>query len=211
MIVISACFRIETTWIPRLPGLRVIRTPMGEAGVSALEHALERFTPNRPALIVSTGFCGGLAPTLSPGELVVAETIYHRGEAIPIDPGLLAQTREALSAAKIAFVCGAIESTDQIVRSKEEKCRLRAAGALACDMESGPLARWAQSKCTDFLSLRAVLDTADRELPFTSSLVRSILHHPLTTIRLVRHAVRAGRRIGLAIPAVTSGFSGGRR
>ncbi len=209
--MVSACFRTETAWIPKLPNVRVVRTSMGQAATGSLERALERLLPNEPALILSTGFCGGLVPALHPGKLVLAETIHHRGETILIDPALLAKAKKALNAAKLDFVCGAIRSSDRVVQTKEEKQRLQSEGTIAVDMESGPLSRWSREKRFNFLCLRAVLDPVDRELPFTasSSLIRSMLRHPLGTFNTVKLAVYSGRRIGRAIPAVISGHSGG--
>ena len=211
MIVVSACFRIETAWIPKLPDVRVVRTSMGQAATSSLERALKRLLPAVPELILSTGFCGGLVSALHPGKLVLAEAIHHHGEAIPIDPALLVQAKKVLNAAKLDFVCGPIRSSDRVVRSREEKRRYQSEGTIAVDMESGPLSRWAREKRFDFLSLRAVLDPVDQDLSFTagSSLIRSMLQHPLATLNTVKLATRAGRRIGRAIPAMISGHSGG--
>ncbi len=211
MIVVSACFRIESAWIPKLPDVHVVRTSMGQAAAGALQRTLKRLLPDVPTLILSTGFCGGLTPTLHPGDLVLAETIHHHGEMIPIDPTLLAQATKALNAAKLDFVCGPIRSSDRVVQSKEEKRRLQSEGTVAVDMESGPLSRWAREKRFDFLCLRAVLDPVDQDLPFTASrsLIRSMLRHPLATFNTVKLAARVGRRIGQAIPAVISGHNGG--
>ncbi|HUT87035.1 MAG TPA: hypothetical protein VMX15_02995 [Candidatus Heimdallarchaeota archaeon] len=207
MIVVSACFRTETAWIPKLPDVRVVQTPMGEAAAGALERLL----PDVPALILSTGFCGGLVPTLHSGKLVLAEAIHQNGEMIPVEPALFTQAKEALRAARLDFVCGPIRSSDRVLQTQEEKHRLQTNGAIAVDMESGPLARWAQKKQIRFLSIRAVLDPVDQELPLTmkTSLIRSILQHPLTTLRLARLSVQAGRIIGRAIPVLVSGFEGG--
>lgn len=207
MIVVSACFRTETAWIPKLPDVRVVQTPMGEAAAGALECLL----PDVPALILSTGFCGGLVATLHSGKLVLAEAIHQNGEMIPVEPALFAQAKEALRAARLDFVCGPIRSSDRVLQTQEEKHRLQTNGAIAVDMESGPLARWAQEKQIRFLSIRAVLDPVDQELPLTmkTSLIHSILQHPLTTLRLARLSVQAGRIIGRAIPVLVSGFEGG--
>lgn len=209
--MVSACFRIETAWIPKLPNICVVRTSMGQAATGSLERALECLLPSVPTLILSTGFCGGLVPALHPGKLVLAETIHHHGEMIPIDPALLAKAKKALNAAKLDFVCGSISSSDRVVQTKEEKHRLQTKAPIAVDMESGPLSRWAREKRFDFLCLRAVLDPVDQDLPFTASnsMIRSMLRHPLATFNTVKFATRAGRRIGRAIPAVISGHSGG--
>jgi len=207
VIVISACFRTEAAWIPKLPDVHVVQTPMGEAAAGALEHLL----PEAPSMIVSTGFCGGLAPTLHPGKLVLAEAIHQSGETIPVDPALFAQAKEALRAAGLDFVCGPIRSSDRVVQARAEKQQLQTDGAIAVDMESGPLAQWAREKQIRFLCLRAVLDPFDQDLPLSATrpLIRTVLQHPLATLKVIKLAVGAGRSIGRAIPAVVGCFDGG--
>ena len=207
MIVVSACFRTETAWIPKLPDVHVVQTPMGEAAVGALERLL----PDVPAIILSTGFCGGLVPTLHPGKLVLAEAIQQSGETIPVDPALFAQAKEALRAARLDFVCGPIRSSDRVVQARAEKQQLWTDGAIAVDMESGPLARWAREKQIRLLSIRAVLDPFDQDLPLSAThpLIRTVLQHPLATLKVIKLAVGAGRSIGRAIPAVVGCFDGG--
>jgi len=133
VIVVSACFRTETAWIPKLPDVHMIHTPMGETAAGALERLL----PEAPSMIVSTGFCGGLVPTLRSGKLVLAEAIHHSGETITVEPALFTQAKEALRAARLDFICGPIRSSDRVVQTKEEKHRLQTKGAIAVDMESG--------------------------------------------------------------------------
>lgn len=209
MIVVCACFRTEIAWVPSLPGLRMVRTGMGEAAVGSLEE--EMLDLKSTELILSTGFCGGLAPRLGPGDLVLAEAIHHHGEMIAVNRSLLDKAVEALARAKIGFVTGVVKTSSRIVQSAQEKRRLREEGAIAVDMESGVLARWAHSKKIGFLSLRAILDPADCALPFALSRTfsLSILGHPVVTLRLLRLSLIAGRAIGQAIPAVANNL--GRR
>ena len=213
MIVISACFRIETAWIPKLPNGHVMHTPMGEAAVDAVQTGLKGLPPQSPSLIVSTGFCGGLAPSLQPGELVLAETVYHRGEPVPIDRDLFDRAKDALDAAKFSFGSGPILCSERALRTSAEKQQRQTDGAIAVDMESGPLARWARERRIRFLSLRAVLDPLDQDLPFSAnrSLFLTMLQHPLAAFTVIKSAVDAGRSIGRGNPAVLSGLDGGRK
>jgi len=211
MIVVSACFRAETAWIPPLPDLRVMHTPVGKSAARALESGLNRLLPSTPTLVLSTGFCGGLVPSLHSGKLVLAETIHDGEETIPIDSTLLTSAKDALRASGFDFACGPIESLDRVAQTKEEKQRLQTEGAIAVDMESGPLARWTKERRIRFLSLRAVLDPVEKELPFAAGepLLRSVLRHPLAALTVVLPVIRAGRAIGRAIPAVASGLKEG--
>lgn len=200
--MVVACSYTETAWIPRLPGVRLLRTPMGAAASDAVERALE--VGEEPNLILSTGFCGGLAPSLPPGKIVLAETIRHRGETVPLDVNLFDRAKDGLSRGGVDFTTGAIESVDQVIENVAEKKDLGAEGAIAVEMEDGSLARLAHARGIGFLSVRAVIDPVDRVLPFSSDrpLVRSILDHPIATLRFAWLSFLAGRAIGRAIPAV---------
>jgi nucleoside phosphorylase len=175
---------------------------MGAAASDAVERALEGGEGSN--LILSTGFCGGLAPSLRPGKIVLAETIRHRGETIPLDVALFDRAKNGLSRGGVVFTTGAIESVDQVVESVAEKRDLGEGGAIAVEMEGGSLARLARERGIGFLSVRAVIDPADRALPFSSDrpLVRSVLAHPIATLRFAWLSFLAGRAIGRAIPAV---------
>ena len=204
--MVVACSYTETAWIPRLPGVRLLRTPMGAAASNAVERALE--VGEEPNLILSTGFCGGLAPSLRPGKVVLAEAIRYRGETIPLDVDLFDRAKNGLSRGGVDFTTGAIESVDQVVESVAEKRDLGKKRAIAVEMEDGSLARLARKRGIRFLSVRAVIDPINRALPFSSdrSLVRSILAHPIATLRFAWFSFLAGRAIGRAIPAVVGAF-----
>jgi nucleoside phosphorylase len=208
MIVVSACFRAETAWIPKVAGVRVVYTAMGENAVVSFEKALTVL--GRPALLLSTGFCGGIDPSLHAGGLVLAETIRHCGETVTIDRALLQRVQDTLLQAKFDVRCGSVQGTEQIVRSAEEKRRLWDERMIAVDMESGPLARWASRHRVKFLSLRAVLDPADWSLPaeIGNGTLLLMYRHPWATLRLFFRSVLAGRALGQAIPAVIGALQG---
>jgi len=209
MIVIAACFRAETIWIPHIPGVDVFRTPIGEAAYSVLEEALD--TCESPTMILSTGFCGGIDPSLCTGQIVLAEQILYQEEEITIDHTLVRRAQQALKDAGIGFVSGRTSCTDRIVNKVDEKSELRKKGAIAVDMESAILAHLAKVKGIGFLVLRGVLDPASSSLPLTTNkcIGGSVLMHPLASLRLSWLTLIAGRAIGRAIPVVTHAFSGG--
>ena len=204
--MVIACSYTETVWIPRLPGVRLLRTPMGMAASDEVERALE--AGEGPDLILSTGFCGGLVPSLPPGKIVLAKEIRHRGETIPLDEDLFDRAKDGLSRGGVDFTTGAIESVDHVVESVAGKRNLSKKGAVAVEMEGGSLACLARRRGIGFLSVRAVLDPVDRALPFSSDrpLVRSILAHPIATLRFAWLSFLTGRAIGRAIPAVVGAF-----
>lgn len=204
--MVVACSYTETAWIPRLPGVRLLRTPMGAAASDAVERALE--VGEEPNLILSTGFCGGLASSLPPGRIVLAKEIRHRGETVPLDVDLFDRAKDGLSRGGIDFATGAIESVDQVIENIAEKRDLGKKRAIAVEMEDGSLVRLARERGIGFLSVRAVIDPVDRALPFSSyrPLVCSILSHPIAILRFAWLSFLAGRAIGRAIPAVVGAF-----
>ena len=206
MIMVVACSYTETAWIPRIPGVHLLRTPMGTAASDAVERALE--VGEEPDFILATGFCGGLVPSLPPGKIVLAKEIRHRGETIPLDVDLFDRAKKGLSRREVDFTTGAIKSVDQVVESVAEKRDLSKEGAIAVEMEDGFLACLARERRIGFLSVRAVLDPVDRALPFSSDrpLVYSILAHPIATLRFAWFSFLAGHAIGRAIPAVVGAF-----
>ena len=158
---------------------------------------------NGASLLLSTGFCGATAPDLRTGDLVLAERVTHRGEDIVLDPSLVQKARERLAAAGFEAAVGSVVSSETVA-SPDDKVRHAQAGGLSVDMESGPLARWAVSHGVPFLSFRGVLDEAGEDVPFSpqSSLVRSVLSHPLAAWRAGRWASQAGRTLGGALDAL---------
>ncbi len=198
MIVVTACFRSETKWIRPRAAVRIVHTAMGARSADDLARSVVE--SDRPALLLSTGFCGGLAPELRLGDLVIAEEIRTGNEIVRIDRALVDRAREALGGAGVSVHVGAVECTADVLEPAE-KAALAARGGTSADLESGPLARWATAQSVPFLSCRVVLDAVDEALPFPASapLWLSVLRHPRAAIRLSRAADVAARRLGTAI------------
>jgi len=205
MILLAACFPIETRWVKPSPVLRRVRVPMGSRAADGLSDTLGK---EKDALLISAGFSGGLVESLRTGDLVLAESIDHNSERIAIDPALLERASRALRELDRRIVRGPTACADQVVSSPDHKRRLGAAGPIAVDMESGPLARWATDRGLPFLSLRVVLDPVDRTLPFSpeTPIWRACLRHPLRTLPVGWIARRAGRVLGDGINAVVQGY-----
>jgi adenosylhomocysteine nucleosidase len=134
-----------------------------------------------PALVLSAGACGALAPTLVEGALVVPDRVVTEDggdEPTTALPGLEAR--------------GALLSVVRAVESAADKARLwLATGALACDMESAAIVAWARAHGAAAAVVRAVSDTAEHGVP--ADLAAAVAD--AGRVRTV-HAVRAalGRR-----------------
>ena len=206
MIAVTACYRIETRGMKAISGVRRIKTPAGDRASDVLDAALLRDEP--VSLLLSTGFCGGLQPELQIGDLVLADTIWHRGKEIRVARDLLGRVQQTLD--RFGTRTGPCASVS-FVADGEKKRELAGTGAISVDMESGPLADWACRREVPFLMLRVVLDPLDADLPFSidRSVVASLARHPIWSALIVRSAARAGRRLGIALnellPALKEG------
>jgi nucleoside phosphorylase len=201
MIVVTGCFRREIKWVEPRPGLRIVRTRMGEASAADLEARSRKGL--EPALLISTGFCGGLDPGMRIGDVFLARTILHRGETLPISGALVDRARGALDELALSVWTGPCACVDAVAGA-DEKRELVKTGAKSVDLESGPLARWAAARGVPFLSCRVVLDSAEVEMPFSGPgpLWWTMLRHLRATLALYRGSTLAGRQVGRAVAAV---------
>jgi len=207
VIVVTACYGIETRWMTRRPGVILVCTPVGDRAPDALRSLSESHID----ILLSTGFCGALQSQLRTGDLVLADRVEHLGEIIHIEPSLVARTQDAFNGHGLSASCGRTVCVSQVT-GREDKASLAQNGALSVDMESSPLARWAEERDVPFLSLRVVLDEVDADVPFSAedSLLRSLVSHPLAAIRTGRWAARAGRSLGSALDVLVGALEEGR-
>ncbi len=196
--MLAACFPIETRWVRRSVGLRIVRVPMGRRAADGLPASLGG---EDARLLISAGFSGGLSDAGRIGDIVLAESIDHAGTRITIDAELLQRVNVAVRSGDRRVAIGHTVCVDRVVSGVQEKRTLGQAGALAVDMESGLLARWAEMRGVPFLSVRVILDPVDRALPFSgdTSLWRSMLAHPVAAVQIGRMARAAGRALGAAL------------
>ncbi|KIF77800.1 1-hydroxy-2-methyl-2-butenyl 4-diphosphate reductase [Streptomyces sp. 150FB] len=142
----------------------VLRTGMGPKNA---ERAVERTlgsARNRDAAVIASGFCAGLAPGMSPGDLIVAEeTRGPHGSTPCTGTGLLV---DALTRAVPGHTVhtGPMTGSDHVVRG-QERAELRATGAIAVDMESAATLRSALSAGPrPVAAVRVVVDAPEHEL-----------------------------------------------
>ena len=160
------------------------------AGIEAFE----------PAVVVSTGFCGALSPSLEIAQVVAANRIVTGGNAYDVR-------------VPKGTVTGPIRSISYIARTAEEKRELAAEGAIAVEMEAAGVAAEALRYSLPFYCIRAVTDLAGESLANdfnkalrsdghfdTMSILRVALLHPATRlpelIRLRKRCIRAARALG---------------
>jgi len=167
---------------------------------TAVEAALSAF---RPDAMVSTGFCGAVAPELAPAGIVVATEVADNE----------ARYAAARLGAAVHHRQGVVRTLDHIAQTIEEKRFWRSAGAIAVEMEAAAVAQRAQALGIPFYCIKAVSDVADESLSInfnaalrpdghfdTISILGSVLRHPLAGVpelfRLRSRSVRAANSLG---------------
>jgi adenosylhomocysteine nucleosidase len=126
-------------------------------GAGRLDERLEPLGSGLSSpLLISAGLCGGLAPALSRGDLVVPEAVLDEtGGRYPIAASLPGRDAH-----------GVLLTVSAIVATPEAKARLHTeTGALAVDMESAPILAAARDRGWDAIVVRAVSDDAGETLP----------------------------------------------
>ena len=109
----------------------------------------------RPALLVSAGVCGALAPHLNEGDLIVPEVVLDAR-------GARHATAEVAGLRRRGTLLGVTE----VVATPDAKARLwLETGSLACDMESAVILAWAAARGVPAAVVRAVADPASRGVP----------------------------------------------
>jgi adenosylhomocysteine nucleosidase len=108
-----------------------------------------------PSLVISAGACGALAPELAEGALVVPDSVTDE------DGG-----RVALAPVPPLSARGTLVTVARVITSAADKSRLwMESGAIACDMESMPIVRWARERGAAAAIVRGVSDTAEHGVP----------------------------------------------
>ena len=166
----------------------------------AVEAALAGF---RADGLVSTGFCGSLAPELGLGEIIVATEVTGDAGSLPA----------ALPASSKPHHRGVVRTIDHIAQTAEEKRKLWATGAVAVEMEAAAVASQAVRNGLPFYCVKAVTDLAGEDLANdlngalrddghfdTIRILGSTLRQPLVRMpelfRLRKRSVRAARALG---------------
>lgn len=142
-------------------------------------------------MALSAGLCGALQPGVRRGDIVA--------DAQDVELERVVALRETAAAMRLPFHFGRMLHTN-IVLQPEAKRRLGAEHrAVACDMESAALRRWAQAR-TPVIAVRAVLDELDEALPDdpprsedAATLARWALSRPASLPGLIATGMRAAR------------------
>ncbi|MCK9377235.1 MAG: hypothetical protein M0P73_13935 [Syntrophobacterales bacterium] len=143
-------------------------------GRAAVRRAGETLVAGlRPALLVSVGFGGALTPELAPGDLILGETFWDydpdtrelAARPAPPPPEPLPVFCRALEAAGFAAAPGSLVTTTRIIAKGREGQPLSGLARPVLDLETSVLAGVAAACGLPFLSLRAITDMGEEEIP----------------------------------------------
>jgi adenosylhomocysteine nucleosidase len=180
----------------RFAGTDVVALAIGFGGGARRAVAEER-----PRLVVSCGFSGGLDGALAPGDLVLATSVRDEtGDELAAPQAVKLLAARALSGLRCFE--GQLVCTTSVAATEEEKRGLARPGALAVDMESYPAARAAAEAGIPWLALRVIVDPLLSSLPpftreehgrYLGPALKYALSGPRAVGDLARLAVRAHR------------------
>ena len=203
----NGCFEGE------IGGVSVILAVSGMGDFSACRTA-KRLIGQYPLAhaYVSVGLSASLNPGLVPGDIVGATEIIHYEKpehTFSCDTGLIAVL------AKIRCRAGRFVAVSKTITTSAEKWEIAdATGAVALDMESGGAARACAEAGVPFISVRAISDTLDEDLPVDFNLFMNdgkinptrlifyLLAHPWkipALIKLGRNSRLACEKLGGAV------------
>lgn len=202
----------------------IVATGMGfDNAARAVEMLIREESPD---LLISTGFCGGVAPELQVGDVVVAQRmiIADRGslEEVPVLYSSIGQSFVARQVAEGKRVVGGTFISSPAITSKKRLARMLSAQYHnpVAEMESGAIAIIAAEHNIPLLAIRAVSDAVAENFGFSldefcdSDLRRIRLHKVLLTVlrkpsiipQLVRLAFSSRRAAASLTSALSSLF-----
>ena len=182
--------------------VKILHTGVGAA---ACRERLAPFLASQPFdFLISSGFAGGVDPSLGVGHLFLAKNFS--------DPDLLARARETL-------ICpvGKLATADRIVESAAARAQFaRQHDAAAVDMETEGIAEACAARKIPMLSLRVISDTTAAPFPAppevlfdlarqrtnASALARHLITHPWAIGRLLRFSrqiTKVRRELGVGL------------
>ena len=122
-------------------------------------------------LVISTGCAGGLAPSLRPGDLVIASAVHAQDTSHATDGAARERLLALATQGGLSVCAGPIRCSPVMLGSHAEKRAAAAAGGLIVEMEAAPIGLAAARAGRPFASVRAVIDGADDDLTLLTGLV----------------------------------------
>ncbi len=194
---VLVCFAVkeEARTFRRLIGeRREVEVILVGVGKKNAERAIRGvLAKDRPGLVLSCGFAGGLRP-----DLVTGTAIFAADPETGLEPALL-----AAGAKPARFHCA-----DRVVATAEDKRALReATGADAVEMESEAVCAACREHKIPCGTVRVVLDTAQEDLPLDFNQLMTTeqkFSHRRLALALMRRPGKAGALLRLQRQARTA-------
>jgi nucleoside phosphorylase len=178
-------------WSGTLSERRLVLLKTG-MGAKRTADALVGMSPADFSMALSTGLCGAMQPGLRPGDLVADPGESELELTIPL--------RETAKALALPFHFGRILHTNIVLQPAAKRALGSEHRAVACDMETAAVRRWAHGSGLPVLAVRAVLDAVDDSLPADApetedpaALARFALTHAASLPGLLRTGWRSAR------------------
>jgi len=184
-----------TVWRSVAPGREVwlIKTGVGEQRAATAAGAVDKTGGFN--LFLSTGCAGGLVPSLSPGDLTVANKVIGNspGECFETDVAFRERAARAAQRAALRTVIGPfLCSPCALTTAAAKHAAATQSGAIAVAMEGAGIAAAAARAAASFASIRAILDTSATELDEAGEII-DLQSGTVDMLRLVqRVATRPG-------------------
>jgi nucleoside phosphorylase len=137
-------------------GRKVVLLKTGVGAKNAADALDCDFIPKEFGLTISAGLCGAMNPSAKAGDVVA--------DVREADLDLVKPLRETALKLAVAFHFGKILHTNIVLQPSTKKALGEEQRAVACDMESAALRRWADGK-TEVLAVRVVLDELNEACP----------------------------------------------
>ncbi len=116
--------------------------------------------------LIRWGCAGALDPQLSAGDLVLPNQICNQ-DGLSIDSsGHLSQQLQGLISTEISVHRGRLTQAPSMITTASQKLNLfKSSTAIAVDMESYSIGKYAQQHQLDFIAVRTIADEAQTNLP----------------------------------------------
>jgi nucleoside phosphorylase len=184
---------------------------------SKAEGAFASSSAVKPAAVLITGLCGGLAADLKEGEIVSVRCVPSAVEdtrKLSTDAGLMRSIEGVLKSASIPYqqVSGVMSS--RIATNRADRSALATSGVRVVDMKTFAILEVAASVGVPAAVLRVVSDSVKRNLPDLNSALNEgrgrdgrkalgvALRSPIATVRLLAANRRAMQHLSGAIHSV---------
>ena len=163
----------RTLYQAQMAGHEIVVAESGMGFVNATTAARQLISELRPDLVISAGFCGGIAEGLLVGDAVVATAltiVSEKGlQEVTVTIPSCSHDYVSRQAAEGQRVYAGLFATTTAIMPKNRLAALLPADAPfpVVEMESAAIARLAGEKGIPFVGLRTVSDPSDEELGFS--------------------------------------------